>query len=196
VLLLLRMKRKSLVFPKLNQREMAAFLAIKPERLEWAGRECIIDREKDKFYRPEIVTPQWLEYERERLAKKAGTSELEQQRVRLVRAKAEREERRLALMDRSLLSTHDIVESVKMVCLRIKSKLQAALPRLARGCHHALNVPEALRVARTEFDLLIGELGALDGAGTVQQFEVVRDDADGERTAGSTPGRNKKKRTG
>ena len=42
--------------------------------------------------------------------------------------------------------------------LRIKSKLQAAIPRIARSCYHAPNVNEALKNARSEFDAVIAEL--------------------------------------
>jgi hypothetical protein len=63
--------------------------------------------------------------------------------VRLTRAKAEEVERRLAILDHSLLGTDDIVQTVKAVCLRIKSKLQAAIPRLAKACYHAPSLTEA-----------------------------------------------------
>jgi len=174
---------------------MAAFLAIKPVRLEWASTEKIVEREDNGLYRPEIVTGQWLAYERGRAAKKAGRSEFERQRLRLIRAKAEAAERRLAMLDGSLVGTDAIVESVRTVCLRIKSKLQAALPRLARACYHAPNVQESLRVVRAEFDLLIRELSALDGAGVTTQFEVVNDDDDGDGDGGPAIARNSGKRT-
>jgi len=73
---------------------MAAFLTIKRVRLQWATREGIIERGADG-YRPEIVVAQWLKYERQRIAKKAGRSEFERQRVRLTRAKAEEVERQI-----------------------------------------------------------------------------------------------------
>jgi hypothetical protein len=170
---------KSPAFPKLNQTQMAAFLSIKRVRLSWATREAIVERDADGSYRPEIVTAQWLKYERGRIDKKAGRSEFERQRVRLTRAKAEEVERRLAILDHSLLGTDDIVQGVKTVCLRIKSKLQAALPRLTRACYHAPNLAEALKNSRREFDLLIAELFALEANGEATQFEVVTD-ASGE----------------
>jgi hypothetical protein len=43
-------------FLQLNQRRMAAFLGIKPSRLEWAGKEGIVKREADGFYPCETVT--------------------------------------------------------------------------------------------------------------------------------------------
>jgi hypothetical protein len=175
------MKRKRPVFPRLNQLQMADFLEIKPERLAWATREKIVDREGSGFYRPEIVVGQWLNYERTRSAKRSKRSEFERQRARLTRAKAEAAERQLAIIDGTLLSTGDIVETARAVALRIKSKLQAALPRIARGCYHAPNVTEALIKARGEFDLLINELSALENAGT-PQFEVVSD-ANGENAS-------------
>jgi len=82
----------------------------------------------------------------------------------------------LALLDGSLVSPDGIIESVKTVCLRIKSKLQAALPRIARSCYHAPNVTEALKNARSEFDVVIGELSTLETDGTQgTEFEVVSD---------------------
>jgi hypothetical protein len=158
---------------------MADFLVIKRERLSWATRNGIIERDRDGSYRPEIVTGQWLKYERGSHAKKAGRSEFERQRVRLTRAKAETAERRLALLDGSLMNSADMIESAKAVCLRIKSKLQAALPRIARRCYHAPSVNEALKSARAEFDILIAELSALENGAAPTEFEVVRDE-DGE----------------
>lgn len=162
-------------FPRLSQQKMANFLLIKRERLSWATREGIVSRDKDDLYRPEVVTPEWLAYERARSAKKNKRSEFEKQRARLTSAKAAEVERRLAIADGSLLSTDDIIETTKTVCLRIKSKLQAAIPRIARGCYHAPNVTEALFKARDEFDLLISELSALEGGARPTQFEVVND---------------------
>jgi hypothetical protein len=176
-------------FPKLSQQKMADFLAIKRVRLSWATREGIVERDADGFYRPEIVTGQWLKYERGRYAKKAGKSECEKQRARLTRAKAEAAERQLALLDRSLINGDDMIQSAKAVSLRIKSKLQAALPRLSRACYHAPSLTEALKNSRNEFDLLIGELSALEQNAAPAQFEVVTsDDADGD-TERSTAGK-------
>jgi hypothetical protein len=166
-------------FPKLSQQKMADFLAIKRERLAWASREGIVGREQDGSYRPETVTGQWLKYERGRHAKKSGRSEFDRQRVRLTKAKAEEVERRLAILDHSLLGTDDIVQTVKAVCLRIKSKLQAAIPRLAKACYHAPSLTEALFKTRGEFDLLISELSALEKDAAPTQFGVVAD-ANGE----------------
>jgi hypothetical protein len=169
--------------------EMAAFLSIKAVTLAWASREKIVTRERDKSYRPEVVVGEWLKYERGRMAKKAGKSEFERQRVRLTKVKAEVVERNLALLDGSLLSTADIVASVKTVCLRIKSKLQSALPRLTRACYHAPNLTEALKSSRAEFDLLISELSALENGAAPMQLEVVTTDDDGESTERSTSGK-------
>src|SRR4029453_2316331 len=58
-------------FPRLNQVEMAQFLAIKRERLQWATREKIVERAFDGSYHPEVVTAQWLRYERKRAAQKS-----------------------------------------------------------------------------------------------------------------------------
>jgi hypothetical protein len=169
---------------------MANFLAIKRERLSWATREGIVERDADGSYRPEITVPQWLKYERSRSALKSKRSEFERQRARLTRAKAEAAERRLALLDRSLINGDDMIQSVKTVCLRIRSKLQAALPRIARSCYHSPHIREAQKSVRGEFDALLAELSALeDGAGPTQ-FEVVNDANGGgaERSAaGESP---------
>jgi hypothetical protein len=168
---------------------MADFLAIKQERLSWATRNGIIERDADGSYRPEIVTGQWLNYERGRMQKKAGRSEFERQRVRLTRAKAEAAERRLAMLDGALVNGDDMIQTAKTVSLRIKSKLQAALPRIAKACYHAPNVTEALFKARGEFDLLIAELSALENGAAPTQFEVITD-ADSGSAKGSTAGKN------
>jgi hypothetical protein len=173
---------------------MADFLGIKRERLSWATREKIVEKDEAGWYHPEIVTLQWLTYERGRSAKKEGKSEFERQRARLARAKAEVAERRLAMLDRALLGTDDIVETIKTVCVRIRSKLQAALPRIARGCFHAPSLTEALAKARSEFDLLLNELSALNDVGSTN-FEVVKD-ANGKSAERSTAVRGKRKRTG
>jgi len=157
---------------------VADFLVIKRERLSWATREGIVERNPDGSYQPETATGQWLKYERSRSALKSKHRELERERARLVRAKAEAAERKLALLDRSLINSTDMIESVKTVCLRIKSKLQAAIPRIARSCYHAVNLTEALKNSGSEFDLLISELSALENAKPAPQFEVVH--ANGE----------------
>jgi phage terminase Nu1 subunit (DNA packaging protein) len=184
----LEMKRR---FPRLNQTEMATFLGIKRERLKWATSEGIVERDDGGQYHPEVATSQWLNYERSQIARRAGESEFERQRARLTRAKAETVERHLAVLDGSLMATNEIVQTVKTVCLRIKSKLHAALPRLTRTCFHAPSLTEALKKSRGEFDLLIAELTALDDAGT-KQFEVVKDaNGDSER---STAAKSQRKR--
>jgi phage terminase Nu1 subunit (DNA packaging protein) len=178
------LKREPSSFPKLNQIEMAAFLGIQAVRLAWATREKIIERDKDGLYRPEIVTAQWLAYERSPRARgrKRG-SEFERQRARLTRAKAEAAERRLALLDRSLVGTGDIIERVKTVCLRIRNKLLTSAPRIARACYSAPSVSEAMQAARREFDSLLSELSALNEDELREEFEVVHD-ANGESAAG------------
>jgi hypothetical protein len=175
------MRRKTPKFPRLSRLEMAEFLAIKAIRLSWATREKIVERDSDGLYRPEVVTAQWLAYERSPRARvrKRG-SEFERARARLTLVKAQSAERRLAVLDHRLLATDDIVESVKMVCLRIKSKLQSAIPRLARSCYHAPSVTEAMFAARREFDAVIAELSALEDGGSRAELELVRDDANGE----------------
>jgi hypothetical protein len=106
-----------------------------------------------------------------------------------MRAKAEAAERQLALLDRSLVNGDDMIQSVKTVCVRIKSKLQAAIPRIARACYYAPNFTEALKSSRSEFDLVIAELPALKENGEATQFEVVTD-ADGESAERSPTGKD------
>ena len=174
-------------FPRLNQRGMAEFLAITPSRLEWAGREGIVKRERDGSYRPEIVTAQWLAYERERNAKGNRRSEFERERARLTRAKAEAAERKLALLDHALVGTDDIIERVKTVSLRIRNKLLTSLPRIARSCYSAPSATEATLAARREFDLLIAELSALQDGGSTTEFEVVNASTQTTATALHSP---------
>jgi hypothetical protein len=105
---------------------------------------------------------------------------------RLTRAKAEAAERKLAVLDRALVGTGDIIEPTKAVCLRIKSKLQAALPRIARGCYYAPNLTEALFKVRGEFDLLLAELSSLEaGEHFSSVLEVVTDEDGAEAAEGS-----------
>lgn len=109
---------------------------------------------------------------------------------RLTRAKAEAAERKLAMLDRALVGTSDIIDRTKAFCLRIKSKLQAALPRIARSCYYAPNLTEALFKVRAEFDLLIAELSSLEaGEGVHYEFEVVTDE-DGTQAAEEGPRRS------
>jgi phage terminase Nu1 subunit (DNA packaging protein) len=179
-------KRKSLVFPRLNETEMAAFLGIQRVRMQWARREGIVERDANGLYHPEVVTRAWLAYERSPRARgrKRG-SEFERQRARLTKAKAEAAERKLALLDHALVGTDDIVERLKVVCLRIRNKLLTAVPRIARACYSAPSVGEAVSAARSEFDLVISELSALQEDGIHAEFEVVSDAESAERsTAG------------
>jgi hypothetical protein len=164
-------------FPKLSQQKMADFLCVKRVRLAWGLTHGIVSHDGNGLYDPVETTRKWLEYERGPRARSRGrtSSDFEKQRARLTRAKAVAAERQAALLDRSLMSTNGITETVKTVCLRIKSKLQAALPRLARSCYHAANVQEALKNARSEFDVVIGELSALEHDGAIPQLEVVQD---------------------
>ncbi len=166
--------KKGSAFPKLSQREMAHFLAIKPVRLEWATHEKIVERGEDGFYHPEVVTPAWLAYERSPRARgRRKSSEFEKQRARLTAAKADAAERRLAVIDHALVGTQDIIEKVKVVCLRIRNKLVMSIPRLARSCYSAPSVSEAVLAARREFDVVLAELSALEDDGSSGEFEVV-----------------------
>jgi hypothetical protein len=157
---------------------MAAFLGVKRERLNWATHEQkIIERGADGFYHPEVVVPLWLEYERSSRARGGTThSEFEQERARLYRVKADAAERKLALLDHDLVSTRDIIELTKTVCLRIRNKMVAAIPKIARSCYSAANPKEAVSAARGEFDILLAELAALKPDRRRGQFEVVHDE--------------------
>jgi phage terminase Nu1 subunit (DNA packaging protein) len=165
-----------------NQRQLAALLRVLPERISQATNRGIIHRADGATgYDLDSAVGEWLEYERGLHARGRKKSEFERQRARLTRAKAEAAERKLAVLDQALVGTGDIVERAKAVCLRIKSKLQAALPRIARACYYAPNLTEALFKVRAEFDLLIAELSALEADHDVHSgFEVVSNDEDGE----------------
>jgi phage terminase Nu1 subunit (DNA packaging protein) len=179
------MKARS--FPRLSQQKMADFLAIKRERLAWATREGLVTREANKTYAPEIVTGQWLKYERSRMATKAGKSKLEVERVRLTKAKADAACLRLAQLNGALINPDDMIENVRTACLRIRAKLQAAIPRLSRACYHAPNATEALLAARREFDVLLSELSTLDKSSGAEHFQVVTDE-NGAKTQRPTTG--------
>jgi phage terminase Nu1 subunit (DNA packaging protein) len=155
---------------------MAGFLSIKRERLQWATREKIVERSEDGSYQPEIVTPAWLKYERSRSTKGKNRSELERERVRLTKAKAEAAERRLAILDRDLISTAAIVEKTKTVCLRIRNKLLLSVPRIGRSCYAAASEKESVTAVRREMDILLAELSALKDDGA-SNFEVVKDES-------------------
>jgi phage terminase Nu1 subunit (DNA packaging protein) len=163
-----------------NQRQLADLLRVVPERISQATNRGIVHRVNGSTdYDLDGAVGEWLEYERALHTRGKKRSEYEQQRARLTRAKAEAAERKLTLLDRSLVGTGDIIERAKAVCLRIKSKLQAALPRIARNCYYAPNLTEALFKVRAEFDLLIAELSALEGGeGVHPEFEVVASDED------------------
>ena len=177
------MEPESPTFPRLNQRQMATFLGIKPSRLEWAGREGIVKRDPDGFYPCETVTAQWLEYERGRRAKANRRSQLERERAALTRAKRELMELRLAAMREKLVDLDSIAGTLRAVCLRIRSKFQAALPRLARGCYYAPSLQESSNKVRTEFDVLLSELSSLGENDLVLEasFEVVQDGEPGSQ---------------
>ena len=180
-------KRKSPVFPRLNETEMAAFLAIQRVRMQWARREGIVERGGDGLYDLPIATAQWLKYERGRHAKGQRRSEIERQRARFIKAKADAAELRLATLNRSLASPDDIIERVKTVSLRIRNKLLTSLPRIARSCYSAPSATEAILAARREFDLLIAELSALQDGGSTTEFEVVNASTQTTATALHSP---------
>jgi hypothetical protein len=174
-------KAKNPVFPRLNQRQMADFLGINDVRLAWAVRQKIVEPDKNGLYPVDVVTAKWLAYERGPRARSRGRegSEFEKQRARLTRLRAEGEARKLAVLDGSLTNNDDMVQLAKTVCLRIRAKLQTALPRIARGCYHAKDVTEALKVARSEFDVALSELAVLQNFTGASEFGVTTD-ANGE----------------
>jgi phage terminase Nu1 subunit (DNA packaging protein) len=115
------MEPESPIFPRLNQRQMAAFLGIKPSRLEWAGKGGIVKRDPDGFYPCETIAAQWLEYERGQRAKGNRRSQLERERAALTRAKRELTELRLAAMREKLVDLDSSAGTLRAVCLRIRS---------------------------------------------------------------------------
>jgi hypothetical protein len=160
---------------------MAAFLGIKYVTLEWATHEGIVKRGDDGKYRPETATLEWLTHERARSAKCEHRSEFERERIRLTKAKADREELRLAALNRSLVSPDDVIELTKTVCLRIRNKMTASIPRIARSCYAAPNPKEATLAVRHEFDTLLVELSALKPGRRRGDLELVKDDTNGDR---------------
>jgi hypothetical protein len=176
-------RRKTPVFPKLNQPQLAAFLGIKRVRVSWATAEKIIERGADGYYHPEVVVPLWLEYERSIRARGGGHREFEQERARLYKVKADAAERKLAMLDRGLVGTADIIELTRTVALRIRNKMAAAIPKISRACYAAPSPKEATLAARREFDVLLGELVALKPDRRRSQFEVVHDENGDRRSA-------------
>jgi hypothetical protein len=165
-------------FPPLNQRQMAAFLGIDQSRLERATHVGTVERRADKLYDPVPVTAQWLAFERARASSGKRRSQLEQEKAALTRARRELVQLRLSILRGEMVNVDETAGALKASCLRIRSRLQAALPRIARGCYYAPNVDEASRKVRSEFDLLMAELTALDKEALMSEtpFEVVRDD--------------------
>jgi hypothetical protein len=167
-------------FPDLNQREMAAFLGIDPKRLERATNAGIVAR-SGGFYPVATVTAQWLAYERSQNSRSKRRSELERQKARLPRVKAEIAERNLAALEQKWVDSESVGETLRVVCFRIRTKFQSALARLARGCYYAQSLVESNHRARAEFDTLMAELSALKGSDLADMetgFEIVEDTGD------------------
>lgn len=165
-------RRKPEEFPNLSQREMAAFLDIDPKRLERATHLGIVSRLEDGSYSAAIATRQWLVYERSRNQTAKRRSELERQKVRLARVKAELAERNLAILDAGWVTTDSVVSSFHAVCTRIKAKFGASLARLAHGAYYAKSLDEALGRVRKVYEELLSELAALK-AGPIEELQVV-----------------------
>jgi hypothetical protein len=172
-------------FPNLNQRELAAFLGIDPKRLERATHAGIVMRE-GSLYPLAAATAQWLAYERSQNSRSKRRSALEREKAAFTKARRELAQLRLATLRGEMVNVNETAGALKAVCLRIRSRLQAALPRISRACYYAPSMEEAAKKVRTEFDLLMAELSAIDKDALMSgtPFEVVRND-NGE--AGTSP---------
>jgi Phage terminase large subunit (GpA) len=167
------------IFPRLNQLQMAEFISIDVNRLVWAGRKGIVSRDEDGWYRPEVVTHEWLTYERSRSTKSERKSTLERERTRLTRAKAEISELRLGVQRKQLMEVGASTEILRAACVRLRSKFSASSQRIARGAFHANSLNDALSNVRAEYDLLLSELSNLETAEVSSglTLSVVKDDA-------------------
>ena len=130
-------------FPPLNQRQMAAFLGIDQSRLERATHVGTVERRADKLYDPVPVTAQWLAFERARASSGKRRSQLEREKAALTRARRELVQLRLGVLRGEMVNVNETAGALKASCLRIRSRLQAALPRIARGCYYAQSLDEA-----------------------------------------------------
>jgi hypothetical protein len=159
---------------------MAAFLGIEVSRLERATHTGTVERRADKLYDPVPVTAQWLAFERARGSSGKRRSTLEREKAALTKARRELAELRLSTLRGVMVNVNDMAGALKAVCLRIRSRLQAVLPRIARGCYYAPSMDEAARKVRSEFDVLMSELSAIDKDGLMSgtTFEVVGNDGD------------------
>jgi phage terminase Nu1 subunit (DNA packaging protein) len=167
-----------------SQRQLADLLRVAPERISQATNRGIVHRvEGSTDYDLDTAVGEWLEYERSQHAKTGKKSDFERERTRLTRAKAEAAELRLSVMRQKLVDLESNAGTLRAVCLRIRNKLQAALPRLARASYYAPNLQESLTKVRTEFDVLLAELSSLSGDELMLEslFEVVRDGEGSER---------------
>ena len=166
---------------RVNQRQLALHLRVDAKRMDWAQQEGIIHRiDGTMEYDLHSAVGEWLEYERRKRETSKRRSELEREKAALTKARRELVQLRLSTLRGEMVNVNDTAGALKAVCLRIRSKLQAALPRISRGCYYAPNSEEAAKKVRTEFDLLMAELSALDKQALMSQtaFEVVPNDND------------------
>jgi hypothetical protein len=119
-----------------------------------------------------------LEYERAQHAKGKRRSLLERERATLTRVKRELGELRLAALRQKLVDLDERAAALRAVCLRIRSKFQAALPRVARRCYYAANLQKSVDKVRAEFDVVLSELSSLSEEDLMLEgsFQVVQDD--------------------
>jgi phage terminase Nu1 subunit (DNA packaging protein) len=168
-----------------NQRQLADLLRVLPERISQATNRGVIHRVNGSTdYDLDSAVGEWLEYERAQHAKGKRRSLLERERAALTRIKRELGELRLAAMRQKLVDLDESAGALRAVCLRIRSKFQAALPRVARGCYYAASLQESVDKVRAEFDVVLSELSALseDDLMLERSFQVVQDGDPGTQT--------------
>jgi Trp operon repressor len=159
-------------FPRLNQRELAEHLGVDVMRIERATRTGVITRGPDKLYPSAVAVREWLTYERSRNLTAKRRSELERQKARLARVKAELAERKLAVLDVGWVKTDDVVSSFHAVCVRLRAKFQASLSRITHGAYYAKSLEEATNRVRKVYEELLAELAALK-AGPLEELQIV-----------------------
>ena len=86
---------------------------------------------------------------------------LERERAALTRAKRELAELRLAALRQKLVDLDESAGTLRAVCLRIRSKFQAALTKVARGGYYATSMQDSVEKIRAEFDVVLSELSSL-----------------------------------
>jgi hypothetical protein len=171
-----------------NQTQLANHLRIDAPRLAWTTDQGIVHPiEGTKDYDLNSAVGEWLEYERRKRETSKRRSALEREKAALTKARRELVQLRLSTLRGDMVNVNETAGALKASRLRIRSRLQAALPRIARGCYYAQSLDEASRKVRSEFDLLMAELSGLDKEVLMSEtpFEVVRND-NGEVGTSST----------